>query len=258
MRSIRLFILIAIVLFISNPVCATLLLEETFSYSVGPIAGNNGGTGFTAAWSDISGTGSVTANGKLQITDTGGHHDSPPERQLSMGLPADGQSIYFGYQLQTGNSVPIGGWIYGFAGSNLTFLWVGIDNGLFGVNGGTSTTSVASNTIYNLVARLTRVDAGSDILTLWIDPISEADSPVISNASNYINSTTVLSRWDGSIPSGSTSAGSLLVDNICAGATFNDVNSCVAVHVPEPTTLALMGLGLAGIGYRRRRSRKDL
>jgi len=40
------------------------------------------------------------------------------------------------------------------------------------------------------------------------------------------------------------------------GGWFEGVDNIAFGTIPEPTTLALMGLGLAGIGYRRHRSKK--
>ncbi len=48
------------------------------------------------------------------------------------------------------------------------------------------------------------------------------------------------------------------IDNSGVGELFEVTATVISASVPEPTTLALMGLGLAGIGYKRRQLKETI
>jgi len=106
------------------------------------------------------------------------------------------------------------------------------------------TSGVLLGSTYRLVGRLTVDLSGNETLTVWKDPTSEADAPVVSDSYEYsflhnnplsmirIKS---LNNWN-----------TVTIDNIAIGTDFASV-------VPEPAGLSLPALGGLAALYRRRR-----
>jgi hypothetical protein len=100
-------------------------------------------------------------------------------------------------------------------------------------------------TTYKVVIKLDSNVGANGSGTLWLNPTQETDPSVTATDKSYID------PWqDFALRQASTSqgAGVETVDNLLVGTTFADV-----VAVPEPSTVVLVGAGLIGMLFLRRR-----
>lgn len=143
------------------------------------------------------------------------------------------------------------------AGGGALDFSFGIFSGQYAVNNGGVTFDVSGGEVTaaeQLV--LVRVEYGGgdsglgndEIITLWVDPLDESSEPVIDGVSNNL-----LSSGGGKIMSisirGENMAGRpAFFDNLRVGYSFDAV-------IPEPSTSALLALGLVGLIAMIRRHR---
>ena len=266
---------------------ADALLYEGFDYSAGALAGQNGGTGFTTAWSSSGAGGDVvTAPGKTyssggdldvvgNFTTVSNSGTAGSFRNFSTITAATSTTYWISMIASTSGIVPGSGndaaSIEIRNASNVELLSVGA----FGSsanwrirarssNRATSGFSDAGDTSNSGTDAflLIRVDvdtsgAGADNIYFWTDPTLGAE-PTIVSAESSITGTNF---WDadefsisrirsGVINSGSTGDKTLNYDEFRLGTTFADVTP-----IPEPGVFALVLssiLGVIGIGRRRR------
>lgn len=252
---------------------ATLLFSEAFDYDAGALQGQVN-PGDSATWTGGN-SGLTIASGNLTysgLADQGGN-------ELSIANGSAGSS-YINYANQTSGQI-----YYSFlfeptvvnSGNN---YFIALNSGTSTPNGGndaidayyytsgkielranaqsaTAGTGIALTlgTTYLIVEE---IDLDAKTASLWIDP----DSSTFGGAAP--TATATLSGITGGT-SGSTSGidnigvkaqsgtGAFYVDNILIGTTWADVTPTAA---PEPATLALVGMGLAGLAAGYRRSRK--
>ncbi len=292
MKSIAYTSLIAILTLLgttSNASAALLASDDFESYALGStVAGNNGGTGFSGAWgssnagasanttilsSSLSYSGgTVFANGGSQaaqyVAGTGAIFDGHLTRSIPFG-GSGSDPIYMSYlwNNSVNNDAPASGddfAQFGFDGTpDNPQNSIMQRNGLFQARSSTSTAasngSVPVNIDQTYLLVMKAEDTGSgfyDQVTLWVDPLSDVEGAEtvdgISTGVGAMNTGNIASIalrsafWE--------SDDTFLVDNILIGESFADV---VPTAVPEPASIvvwSLLGLCLAGYGYRRRRN----
>lgn len=101
------------------------------------------------------------------------------------------------------------------------------------------TTELSLSTFYTVVVR---ADLDNDVSYLWVNPVDESSVNISTNIASTVTPITFAFRQVNA-----SGPGNATVDNLLVATTFNEV------VIPEPGTMALMGLGLLGLGILRRK-----
>lgn len=213
---------------------ATLIVDEPFDYPTGSfnLSGQNGGTGFNGAWGTTAGNWSVTDGTITRTGDnlgqyrdlaaplTGTFYASVDLRETGDGNDTFGNSLVFRD---------------GTGGAGSTIFLFGLRNNQYRVFIGGSQQLAGT---YNegdwdqLVVRFEFNDSGDESVTLWVNPTTEGDTPVISDFTGEAGTSSFLSI---SPQAFELNVGTLAQDNIRIGTTFQDV-------IPEPNQAMSFGV----------------
>jgi hypothetical protein len=236
----------------------TTIAYDGFNYSAGSLAGQNGGTGWTTAWTNdysvgasfnVSATGmtysGLTTSGGSIVYGSGGNGISEDSRSLSL---INSGVVYIQFLSQFGSSS-------GGGTPNVRLFDSGALTGGFGGNGGTygtvmsilntslqpasdgSSSSSASLSGLNLV--VAQIDYQTDTTMMWVNPdLSTFD---------YQNPTTPDATYAGLAPAFNTIA-------IYSRSPANvDEITVMAEPAPEPASASLLMMSLGVILYVWRR-----
>jgi hypothetical protein len=219
------------------PVHAAPLVSEDFAYPDGPLAGQNGGTGWNGSWTS-SGANVIGGEANVPVS-------SVSVRPATATLwAADGDAAYASFRMRsTDASGPV---VFLLAPFGSGVNWgAGFNGSSFDFNGVPAFGTFNTNQDYLFVMRLVRNDAGNDTATLWIDPLDESDAPQATASEDYLHSGTTALATLRLLGSG----GAAIFDDFRIGTTFADVSP-----VPEASHVLLAAVGaLALAGFARRR-----
>jgi hypothetical protein len=223
---------------------AAVIIADDFSYTDGSLNGQNGGTGFSGAWSsnsNVSGGAAATVGANSTAT-----------RSFSSAFASTGTiwiSFDWGY-----DSTPANGNSYG----GLTFYTGGTENFLIGntwpdpsphnvwsINGA-AVSSESNVGMKTAVARIQLGTGAASTVDLWV---GGTGSPVDVSGAALLTSTGLdLDGVDGIRILGYSGNGANQgFDNLVIGTTMADVDA-----VPETSTALLGGIGLLALLRRRR------
>ena len=258
----------AVITTVTSSAPAVLLGSDSFDYPAGAIAGQNGGTGATGAY---TGAGNVTTPGLaypnfqssgnkfttgVPPNDSGAFRPIPP-------INTDAGTFFVGFLASVPGAIPNYGGISFFTaatpgqtgGSEELFLGKpsGTDTYGFDVSGVAGDTSVgtgfsnvtASPTPALLVYRITFTPAG-DTIDSYINPVPGQPLPATPTGTfaipedSFPDTVNNLRFQSGTQP--------INFDELRIGTTFADV-----APVPEPATAGLLAAGALGLLARRRR-----
>jgi len=158
---------------------AEVLVSEDFTYANGALNGQNGGTGFSAAWSNST---SVNVTGGAVVS-TGGNN--PSFRNLSTAFGNSGTLwVSFDWGHNTG-AVGYGGLTL-WAGLTEVGLIGDVYNGTWQVNGAGASSTSALSSLKTGVARITLGAGATSTIDLWVGPTGspvDVSGPVVSTLS---------------------------------------------------------------------------
>jgi hypothetical protein len=237
--------------------------SDSFDYPNGSIADRAGGTGWAAErndevgaapsgpsdWNVAFGTADVVG-GSLVTQNSGAirEFNGPSEGSTAPSNEREGAfrgtgSVFFGFDMTRQAGAAWSGASSFDFGAERVFYGVpdgqnffGIDES--GVGRGLSTIEAMPGQTYRLVAEL---DFDANQLNLWVDPT--AGDEVTPDATRAYAAT----NWSSAVRLGSGGTGSTSWDNLVVASTFDE-----ARVIPEPGSLALLGLGALGLLKRRR------
>jgi hypothetical protein len=265
MFSHRVFVLSALLIAaIPASLQAGLLIDEGFAYSAGSLAGDNGGTGWSDAWSaSSSGSATVAApgltyvDGRWSLVTRGGkaslpgsHYGDfrtptsvPTSGTMYLSFLADRPSFgdppnYLGVSLFSGDTEQM---IIGAGNSEPEVNHWFIEQN---TTGNTYTASEAPGATPTLLVARIDFGASTDAVSLYVNPSLTAE-PGTPSASATFNAFS----WD-RVRIQSGVAGD--IDEIRIGTTYADV----VPSIPEPNVVILLVTGLIGImayAWRRRK-----
>ena len=251
--------ILAVAIFAAVQAQAAVVLNETFSYVDGDLPTVSGGL-----WVNHSGnTGSLDVqvlSGQAEIAGAGAR-TGDDNRMLSGNPYSTGTVLYASFDVTFTLAPSATTTYFAHFKDNSTFGFFGRvfgtnDNGMIQMGIGNSSGGVANglsgyvsgtfalNTTQKIVVRLD-MTTGDALSTIWLNPTLESDpSGTASDAANvavgYGIESYALRQ--------SAGQGAILLDNLLVGTTFADV-------IPEPSSLALVAIGVAGLfAIRRRRS----
>jgi hypothetical protein len=241
---------------------AAVIAVDDFSYPDGNLAGNNGGSGWGAAWTTLPGPQATVASGAATFTfaSTGAYVGSENSRALSAAIGAGTTTwIRFDGGMSTSPSVSDSfGGISLYAGTQERALigkdWPGNDIwAIKGYNSANVTTKYDSTIPLTggmadvWVKIVNGAGANDDTMSLWVNPADFSSEAALGTAlgtlsGRDLNFDTIRLRG-GSATSGHT-----------ATWTYDDlkITNDFASMIPEPSSALLGGLGLLALLRRRR------
>ena len=213
---------------------AEVLVSEAFSYADGGLNAQNGGTGFSNAWTASSNVTSGVSVGT-----------NPSTRSLSTPFPSSGTlwiSFDWAFAAKPTENASFGGLTF-YIGSNEKFLigntWPGSGHDVWRMNESSSTGVTNYGAIKTGVAKITLGAGATSTVELWVGP---AGSPVnVSGPALATAAGRELAGVNGIRIGGNDfgSSNTQSFDNLLIGTTIADVD---AIDTPAPPTENESGL----------------
>jgi len=224
---------------------AAVIISEDFSYSNGSLNSQNGGTGFSGAWTSSTNVSGGVATGNAGST-----------RNFSASLGTMGTiwvSFDWGYTSTPTQAASFGGLTFYAAGNEKQLIgntWPDpASHSVWGTNGTSVSSESSVGGMKTGVAKITLGGAGAnnDMIEVWV---GATGSPVdVSGAALLTATGRDLENLDSIRINGQDFVGDpgQSFDNLLIGTTMLDVDA-----IPEPSAALLGGLGLLALLRRRR------
>lgn len=249
-----------------TPAQAAATVYESFDYSGGSVAGQNGGTGWSGAWTAFGtgpsatvqtgslGYGDLPTDGnKAYVTTTSG--TSGVIRSLETSFSdATTQTVYLSFAFNWDEGTRFFGLHLVNDSTAVEFnKFSGQSN--FGIqqNSGGGVTAISTDTTYFVVARIDFNASGNDTVRLYVNPASLETEPLTASSTYSTASISFNAiRLSTGFTSGSITTAATAFDEIRIGTSYSDVVSAI----PEPATASML-VGIAALaavtaGRRRR------
>ena len=253
---------------------ATIIAYDGFSYS-GELNGKNGGTGWAGAWSAITTateivdpTVNLIDNSALQIN---GNDTNVATRSLASSFSGNQIFVDFYLQVDSGSLVNNDFLAFWFSDSNSPNFGIKADQGgtsstndVFGRLSGSAGPYVPNSDIgstnditHHIVALLSKDLSSTTFnrLNVWLNPVfgdlATPDLTTTRAVNTGLTSFNKIGFRSANLDRSTTNTSindEILIDNLRLSTTWNE-----AMNIPEPATLALLGIGFAGIGLRYRK-----
>lgn len=239
------------------------IATEDFTYATGsPLAGNNGGTGWSAGWVDFAGTPATVEAGvaQLSFTGAGGFASSQVSRLLGEAVGDDESDVWIRATIQKtaslGISESFGGIGFFNGGAEVGLVgnfWPGVaaDAWAAGPNGGQG--EIAGELVTTLSDVIAHIDFANGVTELWVNPLDDQDIGAAEATGSGIGEFDTIVLRAGT---GTAGTETWQFDDLQIGTTVGDVGAAFAVAVPEPNSAVILGAGVLCLFGRRRRSRR--